>query len=167
MAKADFQVVGISAPHRMRVAASVTRGYYGEPVIWTGTLTSGVASDNTVVVATDNTSVIATDSFVGVLNKDMVVNSAGTVLAHATVVSRPIPNATKIRGKLKTASTGDTESEIIGLLFDIYAIDLTTSTYTWAPAAADTHGFTVIDGNPTRSTVDCIVDARVLRADIS
>lgn len=168
MAKDDMKCIGFSYAEPFRVAASATRGYVGEPVLVVPTYTSGVSSVNTIVVAGDATPVIGTDQFVGILNKDMDVNSAGTVLAHRTVVQVPVANSTRIRAQVKDTTTADTESEAIGLLFDIYKFDLTTSKYTWDPAAADTAGFTARWYNVALSELDCVADARVLsRVDIS
>ena len=130
--------------------------------------TSGVSSVNTIVVLTDDLPVIGTDQFVGILAKDMEVNSAGTVLAHRTVATVPVPNMTRIRAKVTTAATADTESEAIGLLWDIYVFDLISSTYTWKPGAADTGGFTARWYNYVKSQLDCVADARAMtRVDIT
>ena len=167
MAKADMSLVGLQGTHRVRVAASATRGYAGEPLITTGTFTSGVASVNTVVVATDGTGVIGTDVVVGLLGTDMVVNSSGTVTAQKVMAGIPIPFVTRWRGRHKTAASADTDSEVLGLLFDIAIFDLTSSTYTWDVGTADTGAFQVRDGNPAKSTLDCVIDARGMRVDIS
>ena len=130
--------------------------------------TSGVSSVNTIVVLTDDLPVIGTDQFVGILAKDMEVNTAGTVLAHRTVATVPVPNMTRIRAKVTTAATADTESEAIGLLWDIYVFDLISSTYTWKPGAADTGGFTARWYNYVKSQLDCVADARAMtRVDIT
>lgn len=168
MAKLDFKVVGMCDRSPFRVAASATRGYVGEPMVVIPTYTSGVSSVNTVVVGTDGMPTIGTDQFVGILAKDMEVDSSSTVTAHRTVVDVPFANVTRIRGKAKTSSTADTDSEAIGLLFDIYHWDLTSSVYTWEPASADTKGFTVRSFNSATAELDCVADSRAMqRADIS
>ena len=168
MAKFDVKIVGKCPNLPFRVAASATRGYYGEPTIVAPTYTSGVSSVNTIVVLTDDMPVIGTDQLVGILTKDMTVNSAGTVLAHRTTVGVPRPNETRIRAKVTTAATADTESEAIGLLWDIYVFDLISSTYTFKPAAADTGGFTARWFNYVKSQLDCVADARAItRVDIT
>lgn len=54
MAKLDFTHIGrVAANLPVRVAASATRGYVGEPMIVAPTYTSGVSSVNTAVVLTD------------------------------------------------------------------------------------------------------------------
>ena len=168
MGKFDFKVIGQCMRQPFRVAASATRGYVGEPMINTVTYASGVASANTIVVAVDDDVTVVTEQFVGILGKDMEVDSAGTVVAHRTVVDMPYPQLTRIEGAAKTASTCDTESEAIGLLFDIYMIDLTSTVYTWEPAGADTAGFQVAWYNVARSALQCTVDVRgVSRKDIT
>jgi len=168
MAKFDVKVVGNAPNLPFRVAASATRGYVGEPMMVVPSYTSGVSDVNTVVVLTDDKPVIATDQFIGIAAKDMEVNSAGTVLAHRTTVTVPRANETRIRAKVTTASTADTETEAIGLLFDIYVFDLISSTYTWKPAAADTGGFTARWYNFVKASLDCVVDARAItRVDVS
>ena len=168
MAKGDFKVKNMAARAPFRIAASATRGYVGEPMINTATHASGVASSNVIVVAVDDDVTVVTEQFVGVLAKDMEVNSAGTVVAHRTNVDMPFPGITRIEAAVKTASTADTESEAIGLLHDIYMIDLTAGVYTWEPAGADTAGFTALWYDVARAAIQCVVDPRaVARKDIT
>lgn len=168
MAKFDVKVIGNAPNLPFRVAASATRGYVGEPMMVAPSYTNGVSDVNTVVVLTDDKPVIGTDQFVGIAAKDMDVNSAGTVIAHRTTVTVPRPNETRIRARVTTSSTADTDSEAIGLLWDIYVFDLISSTYTWKPAAADTGGFTARWYNFVKASLDCVVDARAItRVDIT
>ena len=162
MAKFDMKVIGHAPNLPFRVAASATRAYCGEPMIVAPTYTSGVSDVNTIVVGTDTLPALGTDQFVGILARDMLVDSAGTVTAHRSLVTAPRANETRIRAKVLTASTADTETEAIGLLFDIYMWDLTGSTYTWQPGGADTKGFTARWYNYVTSRLDCVADARVL-----
>ena len=168
MAKFDVKTIGQAARLPFRVAASATRGYVGEPMLVIPSYTSGVSDVNTIVVLTDDKPVIGTDQFVGVLAKDMEVNSGGTVLAHRTNVDVPFPGITRLEAAVTTAATADTESEAIGLLFDLYVFDLISSTYTWKPAAADTAGFRAQWYNVVGSKLHCVVDARAAtRVDIT
>jgi len=168
MAIGNMSLVGISGSHRMRVAASATRGYSGEPLINTSTsLTNGVAATNTVVVATDTTPVIGTHQVAGLLLTNMAVNSAGTVIAQKVTVGVPVPFVTKWRGRAKTAADADTDSEILGLLWDTARFGLTAGVYTWDNSVADTSAFLVRDGNPVRQTLDCVIDPRGMRVDIA
>lgn len=133
-----------------------------------GTYTSGVATVNTVVVLTDAKPVIGTDNFVGVLRNDMKVDSAGTVIAQTVRVAVPIPEITRIRGVAKTVANVDTDSELLGVLWDRVLFDLTSAVYTIdETAAADTSGLTIVDGIPAKSLLDVTVDVRAMRADIS
>lgn len=169
MAKADLEVIGISGGARpYRVAASVTRAYSGEPINFAGTYTTGAASVNTVVVLTDGKPVIGTDNFVGVLHTDFKVNSSGTVIAHTTRVSVPIPYITRIRGNAKTPANVDTDAELLAILWDFVLFDLTSSVYTIDDTAtADTSGLTIVDGIIAKGKLDVIVDARAMRADVT
>lgn len=168
MARGDVKVIGQSSREPFRVAASATRGYSGEPVIVVPTFTSGVSDVNTIVVLTDDLPVIGTDEFVGILAKDMEPPSSGTITAQRTVVNVPFPMITRLEAAVTTAGTADTESEAIGLLFDIYVFDLISSVYTWKPQAADTGGFQARWYNVARRALQCVVDPRAgARVDIS
>jgi hypothetical protein len=169
MAKHNLRTVGINGGARpYRVAASATRFYAGEPMNFAGTYSSGVASANTVVVLTDAKPVIGTDLFVGIAAKDAEISSSATVTAHKTQVVVPIPYVTRIRGKAKTTTNVDTDSELLGVLWDVVLFDLTTAVYTIdETAAADTSGLTIVDGNTATQELDVTVDARAMRADIS
>jgi len=168
MAKFDMKTIGQCSRQPFRVAASATRGYVGEPMKFAGTYTSGVASVNTIVVAVDDDVTVVTEQFIGILAKDMDANAAGTVLAHRTVVDVPYPQITRIEAAVKTAATADTESEAIGLLHDIYMIDLTGIIYTWDAAGGDTAGFQARWYDAVRATLQCVVDPRaVARTDIT
>src|SRR3990167_987355 len=171
MAKFDISVIGISGGNReCRVAASATRARVGEPINCVNTYTSGVGATNTVTQAADATPVIstATTFHVGICAKDFEVDSAGTVTAHKTLVTVPIPSVTRYRGLAKTAANIDTDSELLGLLWDLVLFDLTGTAFTIdETAAADTSGLTIVGGNTAKGTVDVTVDARALRTDVS
>ncbi len=168
MAKFDFKTIGQTSRQPFRVAASATRGYTGEPMKAAPTFSSGVASVNTIVVAVDDDTTVVTEQFLGILGKDMEVDSAGTVVAHRTVVDVPFPMMTRIEGIAKDTTTCDTESEAIGLLFDIYMIDLTSTAYTWCPAGADTAAFQCRWYDSVKAKLQCVVDPRGIgRSDIT
>jgi len=169
MAKHDLTTVGINGGARpYRVAASATRFYAGEPIMFDGTYSSGVASGNTVKVLTDAKPVIGTDVFVGIAAKDAVISSAAVVTAHKTQVVVPIAEVTRIRGKAKTTTNVDTDAELLGVLWDVVLFDLTAAVYTIdETAAADTSGLKIVDGNIAKGLIDVVVDARAMRADIS
>ena len=169
MARADISVLGVSGGAQpFRVAAAATRGYAGEPIIFAGTYTSGVASVNTVVVLTDALPVIGTDNLVGIANENMKVDSAGTVLAHELSVVVPIAQVTRMRGRAKTVANIDTDAELLGVMHDLVLFDLTSGVYTIdETAAADTSGLKIVNGIPSKGLLDVVVDARAFRADIS
>ena len=169
MAKFDLSTIGVNGGAReYRVAASATRGRVGEPLNSLSALTAGVSDVNTVVVLTDAKPVVGTDSFIGVCAKDFEVNSAGTVVAHKTLAVLPIPFVTLIRGKAKTVANLDTDSELLGLLWDTVLFDLTSSEYTIDEiGAANTSGLRVENGNTVKGTLDVSVDPRAMRAAVS
>lgn len=168
MAKFDVKVIGKAERQPFRIAASATRGYVGEPMIVAPTYTTGTSSVNTIVVLTDDLPVIGTDQFVGILAKDMDPLTTGTITAQRTLVDVPFPNLTRLEAQVTTVATADTETEAIGLLWDIYVFDLISSTYTWKPAGADTGGFVARWYNVVGSKLQCVVDARAIaRVDIT
>lgn len=169
MTRADISTVGIDGGNQpRRVAASATRFYAGEPLNTVASYTNGAASVNTVVVLTDTKPRVGTDSFQGIAAKDASVNSAGTVIAHKTSVTVPIPNVTRIRGRAKTAASVDTDAELLGILMDYLDFDLTAGVYTIDEAAAsNASGLMCVDGNVAKQTLDVVVDARALRISIS
>ncbi len=169
MAKGDITVIGLSGGSRpYRVAASATRGYAGEPINFLPTYSSGVASVNTVVVLTDAKPVIGTDAFKGIAEKNMKVNTAGTVVAHELDVIVPIPNVSRMRASAKTVASVNTDSELLGLHGDLVLFDLTSSKYTIDDtAAADTSGLEVVGGIVPKGLLDVVVDQRAMRADVS
>lgn len=171
MAKFDISTVGITAGNvRARVAASATRSYVGEPLMTTPTYSSGTTNTNTVTAVTDNKPTIGTDDFQGICAKDFTTTSATdtTIVAHYTSITRPIPYATLIRGRVETTGNIDTQTELTGVLFDLTRFHLASSAYRiQAGGEADAGGLQIADGNTSRGTVDCWVDARAFRSDVS
>lgn len=167
--KADLTMIGFSVGARQfRVAASATQFFAGEPVNFAGTLSSGAASVNTVVALTDNKPVIGTDSFVGVAAQTVALNSSGSVLAQKILVEVPVPNLSIIRGKAKVASNIATDSQLLGVLWDVVVFDLTTAVYTIDETAqANTGALTILNGDTIKGTLDVTVDARAMRYAVS
>ena len=163
----DMSVIGFHGGNQeFRVAASATRAYVGDPINFTGTYSGGIANSNTVTQAADATPVEGTDNFVGILQKDFEVNSAGTVIAHKTLITVPIAHATRIRGKAKTATLLDTDAELLGLLWDHVLFDLATTVFTIdQTGAADTSGLIIRNGNIAKGTLDVVVNALAMIAD--
>lgn len=168
MSHGDISVIGISGGARpFRIAASATRYYAGEPMMKTPTYSSGAASVNTITVVTDAKPTVATDEFVGIAAKDAPTLPA-TLAAHTTSVIVPIPHITKLRGRAKTAANVDTDAELLLILGDFVLFDLTSTVYTIDDtAAADTAGLQIVDGNPAKSTLDVVVDARAMRLKVA
>ena len=173
MAKFDLRTVGITAGiTRARVAASATRGYVGEPVQFSNpTRGSGTTSINVVTICADNDPVIGTDEFVGLCAQDFLDTNGkatGTVVAHYTDVERPIPFATKIRGKAETSGSVDTQAELTGLIGDYGAFGLSGSDFTIQTGGEnETYGLQICDGNFSKGTLDVYVDPRAMRKAVS
>lgn len=167
MSKLDLSSVGFNAGNQpRRVAASATRYFAGEPMNSLATLSSGAASVNTIVVLTDTKPRIGTDDFQGIAAMD--APGTGTVTAHTTLVTVPIPYVTRIRGRAKVAANVDTDAELILILGDALDFDLTTAVYTIDDtAASNASGLTCVNGNPAKSTLDVVVDARAMRVTVS
>lgn len=174
MARADLLVVGLQTQVARRIAASATRYEVGEPLHSLAALTSGVADVNTYVLAAADTPVIGTHKFGGVASKPCVPFATGTVVAHKTVASCPVPYLGRIRGKVETAANADTLSEVIGLIQDVVLLDYNATgasdggeLYTIKTGSADTSGLEIVDGDPAKGTLDVIVAAQAYRHDVS
>lgn len=171
----DLKVVGFSQELPRRIAASTTRYYPGEPLHATGTFTSGVSSTNVYVPAAADTPVIGTHRFGGIANKAAVPFATGTLVAHTTMTTNPIPWLGRIRGRGEVAANVDTDSEILGIIGDVTLIDYAaTGSPTSGPlytikdvASADTSGLEIVEGNAAKGTLDVVVDGRAYRHDVS
>ena len=99
----------------------------------------------------------------------MRVNSAGTVIAQSEFeVAVPVPYGTRIRGKATSAAAIDTDAELLGFLWDVTVFDLTSGVYTIDTGGDDDNaGLIIRDGNVRTGTLDVVVDARAMRADIT
>ena len=169
MARGNVSVKGINGGNQeFRVAASATRGYSGDPVNNLAAYTNGVADTNTCVVLTDAKPRIGTDQFVGVERTDMAVNSAGTVTASKFFATVPIPFVTRLSANLQTVASMDTDTELLGLLWDYIDFNLAAGVYTLAQtAASDASGLIFRNGDIVLGTADVVVDPRCMRADTS
>src|SRR3990167_2689451 len=174
MAKADLRAVGITAGvTRHRVAASATRTYAGKPLKSTLPYTTGVATaaGNTVAQCADNEPIIGTDEFRGICSQDFTTTSITdtTIIAHYTEAISFIPYATKVRGQAETKANIDTQTELTGVLGDLTRFHRSSAPVyrIQAGGEADTGGLQIVDGNISRGTLDCFVDARVMRSDVT
>lgn len=173
--RADLSVVGFAQTLPRRIAASATRYEVGEPLHCTGTFTSGVTSVNTYVLAAADTPVIGTYRFGGIAIKNPTPFNTGTLVAHETLASCPIPQVGRIRGKGETAASVDTDAEILAIIGDVTLIDYNSTgasdggeLYTIKDtASADTSGLEIVEGNAAKGTLDVVVDARAYRHDVS
>lgn len=167
MALADISTVGIDGGNQpRRVAASATRYYAGEPMNNLSTYTSGAASVNTAVVLTDTKPRVATDNFIGIAA--ISAPGTGTLVAHKTYITVPLPQVTRIRGRAKTAANVDTDAELLLILNDYLDFDLTAAVYTIDDtAASNASGLMCVDGNTQKSTLDVVTDGRAMRISIS
>jgi hypothetical protein len=174
--RGDLQVIGFAQTLPRRIAASTTRFYAGEPLHSVATLSSGVSSDNVYVPAAADTPVIGTHRFGGIANTPGPLPlPTGTVVACTVNSSNPVPNVGIIRGKGETFTAVDTDTEILGLIGDVTLIDYnatggvgSTPLYTIkSVASADTSGLEIVAGNPTKGTLDVVIDTRGYRHDVS
>lgn len=173
--RADLQVIGFSQSLPRRVAASATRFSSGEPMIQDSvTWSAGAASANVFTVAAIDILVVGTDIFGGIATEEAEPkNSSDTLVAQTVTCSNPIPWLGRIRGKGETASSIDTDAEILALIQDMMLIDYNSTgasdggplfTIKVAPSA-DTSGFQLQDGNPATGTLDVTVDGDCYRFD--
>ena len=174
--RADLSVVGPQFTRERRVAASATRYEAGELLIFSSlTYSTGIASANTCTLAAADAVVLGTDYLAGVPIKGASPFKTGTLVAHKTTCACPIPNAGIIRGKAETAASVDTDAELLLLINDLSLIDYAATggsdggeLYTIKEAAAaDTHSFTIVGGNPARATLDVVCHPNIYRTDVS
>jgi hypothetical protein len=121
--RADLQVVGFAQSLPRRIGAAATRYEIGEPLHGLGALTSGVINTNTFVLAAADTPVIGTHRFGGIAVKHPAPFTTGTLVAHTTIASCPVPWLGRIRGKGETFLSVDTDTELLGLIGDATLID--------------------------------------------
>lgn len=173
--RADLQVVGFAQTLPRRIGASGTRYEVGEPLHSTSTLSSGVASANVFVLAAADTPVIGTHRFGGIAIKPCLPLTSGTVVAHETQASCPIPWLGRIRGKGETFASVDTDAELILIVGDVTLIDYNATggadggeLYTIKEVvSADTSGLEIVGGVPAKGLLDVTVDGRAYRHDVS
>lgn len=173
MSKFDLSMHGVTAGvSRFRHAASVTRGFTGEPVQYLNPgRGSGTTDLNEITICADSDPVIATDEFVGILASVMLAadgTEAGTIAAGYVNVGVPIPNASRIRGKAETAGSVDTQTELTGLINDYVAFGLSGSAFTIQTGGeAEAAGLRIVDGNFSRGTLDVVVAPGAMREAIA
>lgn len=126
----------------------------GEPVVMTT-----IGSSQYAALAADADPTIGTDYLLGIAAGD----STDTVAAAGTVeVYLPLPGVV-YRGKAKSSTAADTDSEIAALANKRGIFDLTASVWTLDTAAADgaTNGLIYTGtGDASRSEVDFMISIR-------
>lgn len=168
MAKADFKIISGAGPtltyevDDRTTSSQTTTLLPGEPVKKSG---------NFVIALATGDPEVATDEFVGIVRKTSTETSTvdGKVEVYCTV-----PGLTVIRGKATTAANIDTAAELLGVIGDWIAIDLTGSGTNGSGAVfsfdedegddPNVHGFKVIRGNTVKGTLDCIAHSMATQA---
>ena len=180
--RGDLSVHGPESSFPFRAAASDTRWEAGEPIYSDTTLGSGldvagsaVAVNKYELALVDLGIIGTTQKFGGVALKGALPFKTGTLIAQRGICTRPIAWAGILRGKAETAASIDTESELLAIIGDAVLIDYSATgasdggeLYTIKEVgSADTSGFTIVDGNTTKGTLDVVVDGRLYRGDVS
>lgn len=151
MSVADITIVSPGGQHfppsmRFKTEAASTAILVGEPVAIGGTGT------NFVAVLADAKPITSDASFAGV---------AATTSTHTASANGVVDVLIPVTGlvyacKAKTASTFDTEAEILAVLNDNVYLDLTAGVYTVDIANASAGGtgaFRIVGGDPSSQTV--------------
>lgn len=117
-----------------------------------------IGTSQYAALLTDAKPAIGTDYFIG------IAASAATHTASAdgTVeVYLPLPGVV-FRGRAKTVTLADTQSEVNALQNKRTIFDLTSSSFTIDTAAADgaTNGLMIVGGDPNGSFIDFMVSIR-------
>jgi hypothetical protein len=133
-----------------RTEAAATAIYAGEPVKIGGT------GSNYVVPLADAEPTTSAD-IMGIAASD----STQTASANGTVDVYLAVSDAVFECKAKTATTFDTDAEILAVLNDIVPFDLTSSTYTIdVAAAAGTNGLRIVGGDPATQMVQFMILAQ-------
>lgn len=147
----DVSVIGPSGQNlpssrTWRTEAASTVINAGEPV------TVGGTNNHYAIAAVDTDPVTANATFAGIA---MSTSTQTASLNGVVDVLPPVPGLV-YSCKAKTASTFDTDAEILAVLNFSVAFDLTSSVYTVDVAGAgnnNTNGLRIVGGDPTSSTV--------------
>jgi|SRR3990167_5590699 len=179
--RGDLKVIGFAQTLPRQIPASATRYVPGEPLYSDTTLSAGldvagssVAVNKYILPATD-ICIIGTNKFGGVAISHAVPFGTGTLVAHEAQASNPIPWLGRLRGNAETLASVDTETELLLIIGDVTLIDYNATggadggeLYTIKEVgSADTSAFTIVDGNPAKSTLDVTVDGRAYRHDVA
>lgn len=153
MSLADVSIIGPSGQNlpsalSFRTEANTTVINAGEPCKIGGT---GV---NYAVITADAEPVTTDPTFIGIA----ATTSTQTASADGLVDVYPAVPGLVYACKAKTASTFDTDAEILGVLNDKVPFDLTAGVYTIDVAAAGaTNGLRIVGGDPTNAVVYFVI----------
>jgi hypothetical protein len=163
MARNDIKVVKDPGPtvtyqSEDRTASSQTVAYLpGEPLKVGGTGT------NFVLALATGDPLVATDEFVGICRKA----STETSTADGEVEVTSIGATTVLRGQATTTTNMDTAAELVALIGDWIAMDVTgagtngpTGVFTFDENEGtdpNVHGIKIITGNVVKGSLDCVV----------
>ena len=173
----DLSVHGVQGTLRVRQAAATTRVEAGEPMGATISLTTGTADVNVfALVATDVFPTIGTNVLGGIAHKGSEPFGTGTVVANEISLARPVPQVGVLRGAATTRTNIDTEAELLAILHDVTFIDYNATggtdggelyTIIDTDSGSNAAGLEIVDGNIAKGTLDCNVDARAYRNEVS
>ena len=170
----DLQAIDFQVGIRRRIAASATRYVPGEPAHGLGVLTSGVIDVTTFVLAAADTPIIGTHRFGGIFTRPAQPET-GTLVAHEAPCSCPLPILGFLEGRVDTAASVDTATELTGVTGDATLIDYAATAapdsgelYTIKEvASADTSGLEIVNGIPAKGILRVMVDPRAYRMDVA
>lgn len=150
----DAGGLSVVPTNRYRVAAGSTTINAGEPVKLT------IAGGAYVVRSATNEPVTGTATFVGIAAS---TSNQTAGLDGVVDVYGPTPNVI-FRASAKLATAVDTDAELIGLLMNRVAFDLTGALFTLSESVADaaTNGLVIVGGDILTGKVDFIVRNSVL-----
>jgi len=150
MSKYDVKVIKDGGAEEMEfdVAASATIIYPGEPVKKNGNYALHLATGDPE---------IGTDEMIGIATSQST-NTASVAGKVRVLVA--VPGKTIMRCKATTATNMDTAAELLGLMLDCVAFDLTSTTFTVDEDEGDdpnVHGLQIVGGDIAKGTLDFIL----------
>jgi len=161
MAVGDIEVIKGRGP--VRVAKVDDRTTSGT----SATLKAGEPlkkSGNFAILCATGDPEVGTDEFLGVAAAESTETStADGQVSYLSIV----PGLTELRGKATTPGNMDTDAELLGLLGDYVAFDLTAGVFTIDEDEGDdpnVHGLKIVAGDIVRGTLDVLVHALATEA---
>lgn len=111
---------------------------------------------NFVILIADGDPVQASAGFVGIAENESTETSSVEGAVNVSVV---VPYITRMRARVKTLASSDTDAELKGLLEDAVLFDLTAGVITVDAAGGDdpnVNGLVIVDGDIDKGYVDFI-----------